>query len=516
MIVRALPAAAVALAAGIAHAVAFAPASLPWLQVLALAAVFFFAVRAQSALRAALLGFAFGLGWFCTGVHWVWISMHHYGGLDAVLAALATLALSAYLALFPAAALGLAARISRPGAARALLVLPALWALFEWLRGWLLTGFPWVSSGTAHADGPLAGYAPLIGAYGIGWLAALLAGGLAVLTLGRAVSWRAGAAAILLGAAILGGGFALRGTAWTEPVGEPLRVRLVQGNTPQSLKFSAPGMLRAAETHRRLLAGAPVDLAVLPESFLPLPWNHVPGPVAEPFMRWPVEQRATLLFGIFIEAPGPRYLNSALALAPEGGIPQRYSKQQLVPFGEFVPPGFRWFVDAMKIPLADQTPGDPRQEPIRVRDQRIAVNICYEDVFPEVIRRAFRPDAPDGAQPTLLLNLSNLAWFNDSVALPQHLQIARMRAMETGRPMLRATNTGATALIDARGAVLEALPYRTEGALTVSVRGHTGLTPYVRIGDAPLLVLLLALTSLGAFASRRGEPRAPRGPRPAR
>ncbi len=491
---------------GALHAVAFAPWRMPALQILVLAGLFALLHRCVPAARVALLAFAFGLGWFGLGVHWVYISMHSYGQMWAPLAALATAALAALLATFPTAAMVVAFRVPVAAGPRLLAIVPAAWALAEWLRGWVFTGFPWLATGYAHTDGALAGFAPLVGAMGLHWISATLAGALAVLTAWRRMPGAAILAALALAAAVPAAGQLLRGVQWTQPVGAPITVRLVQGNIAQDLKFGEDGLQRAADTHARLLQGPRVDLAVLPESVYPVPLNHLPAEVTRTLTEFVGTHRSALIFGAFVEEPGARFYNSALALTADAGGDaarlQRYSKRQLVPFGEFIPPGFRWFVDLMHIPIGDQQRGAPDQPPIEVAGQRIAVNICYEDLFAEIIRAPFRGDAP----PTLLLNLSNLAWFDGSIALDQHLQISRMRALETGRPVLRATNTGATAIIDARGNVVARLPYLREGALDGQVTGHAGTTPYLRVGDAATIAAigtLLALIALPRVAAGR-------------
>lgn len=491
---------------GLLQALSFAPWNLPWLQPLALAGLFALAWRAQTAPCAAGLGFAFGLGWFGLGVSWVYISMHRYGELPPWLAGPATAAFCAFLALYPALALG-AARLLAPRGAhmRLLLALPAAWAGTEWLRGTLLTGFPWLASGYAHSDGPLAGYAPLVGVYGLTLAAAWIAAALAAWAApgaGRRVQLAAGAVALALAA----GGAALAPIAWSRPDGAPLRLRLLQGNLPQDTKFTDDGLTRAIDVYQALLAAPPADLVVLPESVYPLPLNMLPDPAVRQVLD-AAQAGSAVIFGVFIEQPAGHYYNSAVGLdADRSQPPQRYSKRHLVPFGEFIPWGFRWFVDAMSMPIADQQRGAAYQAPMRLAGQRIAVNICYEDLFGTEIIAAWRE--PEAA-PTLLLNLSNLAWFDDSIALDQHLQIARLRARETARPMLRATNTGATAAIDAQGRVVARLPYLTEGALETTLRGHVGDTPYVRFGDAPALAaigLLLAAAALPALRARRRRP----------
>jgi len=494
-----------ALAVGAAHALSFAPVNLPWLQLIALAALFSVAQRAYTWRQAAWLGFGFGLGWFGVGVSWVYVSMHNYGQMPAVLAGLATIAFCAFLALYPALGLGVAQWLSPASRVRRLLLaLPAAWAGSEWLRGVVFTGFPWLASGYAHGDGPLAGYAPLVGVYGMTWIAAFVAGTAALLVDRRGVAKRTVAAALAATVALLAGGQLLTTRTWSTAVGEPLRVRLVQGNVPQDLKFAEGGLERAVAAYTSLLRGEPRDLVVLPESVFPVTLEFLPEDVLQAVMRPTRDRGAALVFGIFIEQPRGQYYNSALGIAPSsdaGNAPlQRYSKRHLVPFGEFIPPGFRWFVDLMRMPIGDQQRGAPYQGPMDLARQRIALNICYEDLFGAEIIRAW--DVPDRA-PTMLLNLSNLAWFNDSLALPQHLQIARLRALETARPMLRATNTGATAVIDARGRVVAQAPFNQSVALDAQIHGHEGTTPYVRFGDVPVLAWLGGLMAIALLLRRR-------------
>ena len=493
-----------ALVVGAAHALSFAPANLPWLQLIALAALFSLAQRAYTPRQAAWLGFGFGLGWFGVGVSWVYVSMHTYGQMPAVLAALATIAFCAFLALYPALALGVSQWLSPASRIRRLLLaLPAAWAGAEWLRGVLFTGFPWLASGYAHSDGPLAGYAPLVGVYGMSWIAAFVAGAAALLVDRRGVATRTLTGALLATAALLVGGQVLTTRTWSTAVGEPLRVRLVQGNVPQDLKFAEGGLERALAAYTSLLRGEPADLVVLPESVFPVQIEYLPEDALQAILRPTRDRGAALVFGIFIEQPRGHYYNSAVGIAParEGNAPlQRYSKHHLVPFGEFIPPGFRWFVDLMRMPIGDQQRGARYQGPMDLARQRIALNICYEDLFGAEIIRAW--DVPERA-PTMLLNLSNLAWFNDSLALPQHLQIARLRALETARPMLRATNTGATAVIDPRGRVVAQAPFNRAVALDAEIRGHEGTTPYVRYGDVPTLAWLGGLLVIAVLLRQR-------------
>lgn len=481
---------ALAMAAGGAQALSFAPFHLPILQIAALAVIFALALRATGAGVAARLGGAFGLGWFGVGISWIYISLHEYGGLWPGLAAAATAALAAYLALYPALATAIAVRVSRPGTAARAVALAAAWTLADWLRGIVLTGFPWLATGYAQTDGPLAGFAPVLGVYGVGAGAALLAA-LAVWALDHRCTPRRWLPALLGMAALLAGGAALHRISWSHPYGAALRMRLVQGDVSQDIKFADTGLATALTRYLPQLRVDPKDprppnLIVFPESAFPLPWNELPDDVVAAIGDPARRARAALIFGIFVVEPEYRYFNSALGIASDGtSPPQRYSKRHLVPFGEFIPFGFHWFVDMLRIPIGDQQHGGRYQEPMRLAGQNIAVNICFEDLFGSLIRDSWHDPL---RQPTILLNLSNLAWFDDSIALPQDLQIARMRAIETARPLLHDTNTGITAIIDARGNVQRRLPIQHLGELEGRVQGMTGETPFLRYGNVPILL----------------------------
>lgn len=471
----------------------FAPFELFPLPVLALALLLRLWQRSPSARAAAGLGFCYGLGFFLAGVSWVYVSLHDVGGMAAPIAVIATLLFCAYLALFPALAGVLFVRmqcapspparaggagqgrvdsrcLARTGFYQRALLFAGLWTLTEWLRGWLFTGFPWLALGYSQTPpSPLAGYAAVLGSYGVGFLVALIAA-LAALDWRRKSGW-----AVI--AAVLAGGFLLRGMDWTQPVGEPLRVSLLQGNIPQTLKWVPENLPLSIDTYVDLARKHPAALTVLPETSIPLFFDELPREV-----RNALTQHGDVLLGIAIRHRDGGYVNGAVGLTPAGI--QSYAKQHLVPFGEYIPPGFDWFFRLVHIPMSDFSAGPRDQPPLAIAGQQIAPNICYEDLFGEEIVRAL-PRA------TLLINLSNTAWFGDSLAQPQHLQIARMRAMETGRMMLRATNTGITAAIAPDGRVLDQLPPFTAGALHVEAQGFTGLTPYARWGNA--LALLFAI-----------------------
>lgn len=511
-----------ALLAGLAHAAAFAPLNLWWLQPLALAALVWLACAPahSTRARAALAGLAFGFGWFVAGVAWLFVSMHRYGGMPAPMAAAALALFALYLGAFAGGSLALAAPALRralapaatPPSARAslhaALLFSACWGAGEMLRGWLFTGFPWLASGYAHSDGPLAGLAPVVGVHGIGALAALIAAGLALglaSCLARLRDRRpapgCAIAAIACVATPLALGLALAPIRWATETGEPVRVRLLQGNVPQQMKFDPERSLATMQAYARAIAAEPADLVVLPETAWTVPWPNTPAAIADDIGAALRSSRGIAAIGMPLPAETrhgkPTLSNSVAAIGGYGALAWRYDKRHLVPFGEFVPAGFGWFVRMMQIPLGDFGRGGAHQPALELRGQRFAFNICYEDIFGE----GLAPQVRDGA--TILVNISNIAWFGDSHALPQHLQISRMRSIELARPMLRATNTGMTAAIDSRGRVVASLPAHSESALAVELRGTTGLTPYARAGAfAPLgLIALLAVAAFGLRAT---------------
>ena len=475
----------------------FAPFGAWPLQFFLLAFLFYQVGMDTSVQRASLIGWAFGLGWSVAGMHWLYIAMHRFGGLAAPLAALAILLLGAYMGLFAAFAMGVAAwlrrRWSLPVAAFLMLALPVLWGLSEWMRGWVFTGFPWAASGYAHHASPLAGFAPLVGVYGIGMLVALGASCLAMLT--QRARWPA----IGLLCALLAAGYGLRAIDWTRPHGAPISVRLLQGNVAQGEKFETEHINGALTLYRDLITAAPADLIATPETAIVLFPQQLPPDYLPGLARFARDTGSSLLYGIPLADSPTRITNSVAGLGPSGQA-YRFDKQHLVPFGEFVPRGFRWFVDMMQIPLGDFHRGASIQPPFAVKDQLVLPNVCYEDAFGEEIAAQLR-GAPRPA--TILFNASNLAWYGESVAIPQHLQISRMRALETGRPMLRATNSGATAVIDARGNVIASLPFYGRGALAARVQGMEGMTPYIRLGNMLFLAMgALALAAAWVFGRK--------------
>jgi apolipoprotein N-acyltransferase len=488
--------------AGAACVSGFAPFYAWPVPIAALAVLFHTWSGSGSPRQAWLSGYAFGLGLFLAGVSWVYISLHVYGSMPAVLAAVATFLFCAYLALFPAFAGWTAVKLAGNSRGLRCLAAPGAFVAFEWLRGWLFTGFPWLTLGTSQAPySPLAGFAPVIGAYGI----SLVAGAAAALAVYFFASPAWTRARFLALAAFIGV-FALGGLArhvqWTEPAGAPLSVALLQGNVPQQLKWREEVRAQTLADYRRMIFDAKASVVVVPETALPAFLDQLPPAYLDGLRDHGRAAGKDILLGTVERVFRGRefdYYNSLVRLTGDGM--QSYRKRHLVPFGEFIPPGFKWVLAILQIPLSDFERGPAGQPPLAANATSFAVAICYEDIFGrEMI------DALPAAQ--VLLNVSNLAWFGDSFAPEQHLQESQMRALETGRWMLRSTNTGATAAIDETGRVVARLANFTRGTLVQAVTPRRGLTPYSRWWDLPAIGAALALLILAAVLRRRSTPRA--------
>ncbi|MGE5027054.1 MAG: apolipoprotein N-acyltransferase, partial [Betaproteobacteria bacterium] len=476
----------------------FAPDQLFFLPVMTLAALFLLWSRAPSRLDAAYVGFAFGLGFFGAGVSWVYVSIHEFGGMPMPLAVVATFLFCLVLSLFPAAVGLLQAGPGGVTKRRSLLLAPALWVLMEWVRGWLFTGFPWLALGYSQAvASPLAGFAPLLGVYGVSLAAALCAGALARVAdgwlLGR------GRAAMILPLALIfllaSAGAILKQAEWVKPLGAPVAVSLLQGNIPQEMKWREDKARSTLDTYMALALGSRGRLIVLPETALPMFIHQLPLDYLEMLAAHARKQGGDVLGGVPEYTENREYFNSVLSVGSEPV--QVYRKVHLVPFGEFIPfkPLFGWIVKVLHIPLSDFTRGAPVQAPLRAAGQKVAMAVCYEDVFGEELIRQL-PEA------SLLVNVSNDAWFGDTIAPWQHLQISQMRALETGRYMLRATNTGITAIINQRGEVIGRAREFTAARLEGMAQGFAGTTPYVRWGNLPLLGMLALLLAVSWQAGK--------------
>jgi len=470
-----------------------------WLLEIASLTALVIVLQASTSRRQAIrLGWVFATIWLCGTFWWLYISMHTYAGLDPILTAVAIFALAAALGGYYALACGAFWLLRGRAACLASLLFAALWTMAEMARGTWLTGFGWGAVGYSHIDGPLATFIPWLGAYGVGALAAWLAAALVFALRGDVVSRVALLTLVVIGllSPYLAGN-------WSAPAGN-LSVTLLQGNIPQDEKFQAgSGVPLALNWYAEQLAQSKTELIVAPETAIPL------LPADLPPLYWDAlqarfssgAQAAMVGFPMGDMAQG--YTNSVLAFAAQRDPVWRYDKHHLVPFGEFIPPLFKWFTRMMNIPLGDFNRGVVGQASFEWKGQRLAPNICYEDLFGEELGARFLDSE---LAPTIFVNVSNIGWFGDSVAIDQHLQISRMRAMEFERPMIRATNTGATVVIDHTGRVSHSLPRHTRGVLDATVQGRTGITPYAwwvaRFGLWPIWIVAIAIV-LVATRTRR-------------
>jgi len=486
------------LCAGVLAVTAFAPFG--WYPVLVAAlAILFNQWQSDTPWRAFRHGFLFGLGYFGAGVSWVYVSIHYYGNVPVVPAFLVMAGLVIFLSLYPAA-VGYGSRrlVSRfPSRWAPVVVMPAAWILGEWVRGWLFSGFPWLTVGSSQTDSPLSGYAPVAGVFGTGLVVAVSAGLLLV-----AIRDRRRYPALLLLAALWGGGWLLQRVEWTQPRGAALAVALVQGNIAQQEKWAPENLLTTLELYSgKTFELENIDIVVWPETAIPAFYDQVEDNFI-PYLETELQARhMALLTGIpVLDRDTWKYYNSVIAL---NGHRALYNKQHLVPYGEYLP--LRGLIghtlDALAVPNAGFSPGAAGQTLLQAGGYPVATSICYEVIFGAQLIR----DLPEAA---LLVNVSNDAWFGGSLAPYQHLQMARLRARETGRPMLRATNTGISAIIDQHGAVVAHSAQDEPAVLTGHIVPRAGATPYVLLGDLPVIgVCLLTLLVTGVRSHTRAEPR---------
>jgi apolipoprotein N-acyltransferase len=475
-----------------------------WLQLLSLAALAWAVQQASSWKQAGLLGWLFATAWLCGTFWWLYISMHVYGGLPSVLAAIAVLALAVFLSTYYAAACAIFKKLDGRSSLVRALPFAALWTFAELARVTWFTGFPWGAGGYAHVDGPLSVLAPWVGVHGIGLAAALLAFALSLLGRKETLrSWRYWLAMVGI-AGLLAACNMATVPGQSETTQPRLPVALLQGNIPQDEKFEGgTGIPIALEWYGRQMQASQAALVVLPETAIPVLPQQLPAGYLDAMRQRFATGAQAALVGIPLGSFDEGYTNSVIGLKP-GAEPYRFDKHHLVPFGEFIPPLFKWFTRMMNIPLGDFNRGPIGQPAFEWQGQRIAPNICYEDLFGEELAAGF---ANRASAPTIFVNVSNIAWFGNSIAIDQHLQISRMRALEFERPMIRATNTGATVIIDHRGRVTHSLPRHTRGVLSGEVEGRSTITPYAwwvsRLGLWPFWLAMLAVVAAAAWRRKR-------------
>lgn len=483
----ALPFAAAA-ALGVMLMLAFAPFYIFPFAVLAPAGLLAL-INHASIKRAFWLGYAFGLGLFGSGVYWVFISISRFGDVNYFLSALITAALIAFLAIYPASACYATNRYFNDNEYKKLtLAFPCVWVLSEWVRSWLFTGFPWLLIGYSQTNSPLKGFAPILGVYGIS-LALMVTSGLIVsgiYALRRADYFRCYISLFII-VIIWGAGSLFSLIPWTEPSGAPVKFTLVQGNIPQSIKWDPDNVALSLNTYRTLSSDSwgKANIIIWPESAIPLPVSDARFYLDE-MAQNAITSNTTLIFGIpSADSDSTGYYNTLVAM---GRYNAAYRKRLLVPFGEYVPfqKLFARAFDFMNVPMSNTIPGLPHQPPLQIGDIKILPSICYEIAYPDFAR---------STDPTInfILTVTNDAWFGDSSAKAQHLQMAVMRSLEMARPGLFVSNDGITATITPKGIIDNTLPPDTGAVLNVAIYPYHGLTPWMRNGIDPLLAIILIM-----------------------
>jgi apolipoprotein N-acyltransferase len=482
------------LVAGVSTTLAFAPFDLSWLVFVALAVPFYLWNR-LTAKQAAVSGWLYGMGLQCSGVSWIYYSVHVHGSAPAIFAALLIFLLSCYLSIYTALAAYTVNRFlpDRP-ALRLMLFYPASWLLFEWLQGYVMTGFAWMQLGYTQIDLPLSGFAPVFGNHAVGGLLAVSAGALALLLMkSRQSSFKFVMSVILPVFVLWSVGALLKTVDWTQADGDAVRVSLIQGNIAQKDKWKQHMKQPTMDLYRELsLQQRDVDLIIWPETAVPDYWHRI-GPFIRELREEMAPLETDLLLGIFVKNEKQRVLNSLVNINGE-----MYHKRHLVPLGEFIPLRFliEFFNKFVKIPMSDIASGEYDQPLLTAAGVPLGVSICFEEVFARDVIR----DLPEAK---LLVNVSNDAWFEDSIEPHQHHAIARMRALEAGRYMIRSTNTGITSFIGPHGEVITQLPQFETGVLKAEVQPLSGATPFVHWGDW-LIIGLCSLLLLGfAILERR-------------
>jgi apolipoprotein N-acyltransferase len=479
-----------ALTAGGLLPLSFAPFHYYPLAVISVA-LLFLTWRSVTAKQAAWLGFVFGLGFFGVGVSWVYVAIHDFGQASILLAGLMTAVFVSFLALF-LAALGWLVKKLAPNdlsSSDFILLLPVAWLLFELFKGWFLTGFPWLELGVGQINGPLSGYTPVVGALGVSLLTALSAG-LSI------VAWRnkslMAACALIV---VWGGGQALKSVKWTEAIGEPIKVTIIQGNVSQEIKWDPDQFFKTLALYdARTAENWDSDLIIWPENSVPMFYHQVKEYFLDPLSKRAAENDTEILLGLpVLNQQTNQYFNSMTLLGKQADF---YSKGHLVPFGEYIP--FAWLrglIAFFDLPMSSFSEGVGPSHIMHVDDIPVGLSICYEDVFSTDIRKSL-PEA------RLLINASNNAWYGKSFAPQQHLQISQNRSLEMGRSTLRSTTNGISALIDYKGQLVETTPQFEEAVLTVNAQPRVGSTPYVKFGQWPMYLVSLLMLVVWAYYQR--------------
>lgn len=482
------------LIAGAVASLAFAPYQQAWLIIPSLAVLFFCLYQNRDNPSCFAPGYCYGLGFFGFGIHWLYISINLFGGVNLLGAYAITAVMIAIHALYPALFCFIVARCYKTHNTLALLfIFPAAWTLIEWSRSWMFTGFPWLSIGYTQTDTLLAAYASIAGVYGIGFIIALLSCALMLLFIS---TMKDKLIIISIATLCIVSAYVFHNIEWTNEKDKTISVALIQASIPQEQKWQQDMKYKTVEIYRDLTQEYwEQDLIVWPETAMPF-FYHDEKALMEELSNHAINTNTELLIGIpYSEPASSAYYNSVISIGPSTDI---YLKRHLVPFGEYLPFDdlIRPVLYFLKIPMSSFSAGTQTKPIINVLGEDIGLSICYEDVFGEEVIQAL-PEA------SLLVNVSNDAWFGDSAAPHQHLQMARMRSIETGRYMLRATNNGISAIIDQKGNITAISPQFEPHALSAEAKLFTGQTPYSYTGNYAIVFISSLILALGLLFKTR-------------
>jgi apolipoprotein N-acyltransferase len=479
----------IALLAGALLPLSFAPFHFYPVAVLSLA-LLILSWQSVSAKQAAIRGFLYGLGMYGVGVSWLYVAIHDFGNASILLAALLTGLFVAFLALYLAIlGWGLKRLSTTFSSFDFMLLIPVSWLLFEWFKGWFLTGFPWLDVGIGQIDGPLSGYIPIFGALGVSLLVAFSAG--LLVTSWQLKRWWP----VFVMTVIWVGGQSLKQVSWTDVSGDEIKVSLIQGNIPQEIKWNPEQLMQTLALYQaRTEQHWDSDLIVWPENAVPVFHHQAKEFYLDPLAELARKNQTDILLGLpVMEQSSGHYFNSMMSL---GAVEGFYHKKHLVPFGDYMPlEWLRGLIEFFDLPMSAFWPGSQSQQLLQVAGQKIAISICYEDAFSTEVLAGL-------SEATLLVNATNNAWYGDSFAPHQHLQISQNRALETGRPVLRVTTNGISALIDYQGNLEAKTAQFEQAVLTGNVQPRQGVTPYVKWGQWPLLLLSLFMLMMWAYYRR--------------
>jgi apolipoprotein N-acyltransferase len=475
---------------GLSYFLSFAPFDLSFLIFFSIAGFFFFLQQAKTKKQIFFIGWAYGIGLYAGGVHWVYFSISTFGAQIAPIAGLLTIifiiALGLVYAFFAICYFYISKKI---GDRFDFLLLPILWFYFELLRSWVFTGFPWVLAGTSQIDTILGVYLPVFGTYGTGFIVAFMS--YAILFFIKKIRTKRFKQFLVfsyigVNSLIIIVAFLIKDISWSKKEKETINTSIIQGNIKQELKFNKKGLQKSMKKYKNMsiaTSGA-TELIVWPETAVATFYHKKKRYFND--LRRELKPKI-VISGIFSKNyKKQEYYNSAIKI---GNNIQIYSKEQLVPFGEYMPMRnfFKFLQKYVDIPMSNLAAYDNKQEIIFVKNIPVDVSICYEITYSMNLYKRV-------AKTNILINISNDAWFGDSVAPHQHLQIARVRAKEYARQMIRATNTGISGFIDEKGNIIKKTRQFESATIQNKMQTYSGKTPFMHYGNIPIHMVLLLLS----------------------